>query len=271
MSDSESLDAPAAVLSPDRSALPPDQAEARARVGRALRLLGHKLVGHHATVGATRCADRRSRPPGRGDRRQRRTGRASSSDRPATGARRPRAARRCSATTSDRSRGARRRGVSTSTWCATATKRSPSSRSTPPTRARPAGRHGGIVAALFDDVFGFVLTINRAARVHRRAHRPLRAWRSAARAVGVPGSPDRARRPQDVHDRGVDRRGSTPPTRSSTAGPGRSSSPSCPRRSAAAPERGPVRRPNIHVCVRISVDRRPEIATQTLSGDPNPA
>ena len=48
MTDSEPPDAPA--LTPDHSALPPDQAEARARVGSSLRRLGHVLVGHHATV-----------------------------------------------------------------------------------------------------------------------------------------------------------------------------------------------------------------------------
>ena len=63
-----------------------------------------------------------------------------------------------SATTSARSPAARRRGASTSRSTATAT------RSRPPhaalrARGRARPRHGGIVAALFDDVFGFVLDV----------------------------------------------------------------------------------------------------------------
>src|SRR6476620_2833756 len=55
----------------------------------------------------------------------------------------------------------------------------------------------------------------------------------------------------------------------STAGRGRSSSPSCPRRSAAAPDilrRPCLGRPSFHVCVGISEDRSSEILTQTWIG-----
>ena len=48
----------------------------------------------------------------------------------------------------------------------------------------PGRAHGGIVAAVFDDVTGFVIGFHRRARVHRRAHRPVRctgAGRGTAR------------------------------------------------------------------------------------------
>ncbi len=159
MSDSAPLDAPAGSVSPDHSALPPDQAEARARVGSSLRRLGHVLVGHHATVAQldalTDDLDRQAAAIAGNDVRvrviERPTGDWGPS--PASGEHmfsydeRPFSGR-------------------SSPWGldldvvrdgdeAVAVVTLDSAHEGAPGRS-----HGGIVAALFDDVFGFVLTIH---------------------------------------------------------------------------------------------------------------
>ena len=63
------------------------------------------------------------------------------------------------ATTSARSPAARRRGGSTSRCTATATRSRPCSRCGAAHEGAPGRSHGGIVAGLFDDVFGFVLDV----------------------------------------------------------------------------------------------------------------
>jgi len=50
VSDSAPPDAPAGSVSPDHSALPPDQAEARARVGSSIRRLGHGVLVAESNV-----------------------------------------------------------------------------------------------------------------------------------------------------------------------------------------------------------------------------
>ena len=52
----------------------------------------------------------------------------------------------------------------------------------------PGRSHGGIVAALFDDVFGFMLSLLSRARVHRRVVHPLRGGRSDRSPARVPCS-----------------------------------------------------------------------------------
>lgn len=143
---------------PDRSPLPPDQAEARARVGGALRHLGHVLVGHHASVaeldaltddlarqtGAIAGNELRSRvierptgdwgpPPSDGE------AMFSYDERPFSGRSSPWGLDLDVVREGDEA-------VARVTLDAAH-------------EGAPGRSHGGIVAALFDDVYGFVLTI----------------------------------------------------------------------------------------------------------------
>lgn len=144
--------------SPDHSPLPPDQAEARARVGYALRRLGHVLVGHHATVdeidaltgdlerqaAAIASNDRRSRvierptgdwgPPPRDSEPM-----FSYDERPFSGRSSPWGLDLDVVRDGDEA-------VAHVTLDAAH-------------EGAPGRSHGGIVAGLFDDVYGFVLTI----------------------------------------------------------------------------------------------------------------
>ena len=63
------------------------------------------------------------------------------------------------ATTTGRSPGGRARGASTSRCTATATRSKPRARCGAAHEGAPGRSHGGVVAGLFDDVFGFVLDV----------------------------------------------------------------------------------------------------------------
>lgn len=144
----------------DHSSLPDDIAEARARAGRALRELGHALVGHHADVGEvdalTAELDRRTAQLRANDVRDRVITRPtgdwgpppadgeemlSFDERPVSGRSSPygldlsvvRAGHEAIGTLT---LGAAHEGA-------------------------PGRSHGGIISALFDDVFGFVLSIEQ--------------------------------------------------------------------------------------------------------------
>ena len=142
------------------------------------------------------------------------------------GARSPTAARDGRATTSARSPAGPARGASTSRCTATATRSRPSSRCGRPTRVRRAS-HGGIVAGLFDDVFGFVLDVVQEAGVHRRADDPLRAPDAAAPPARLPRPARPARGPQAAH-RGRARRRHDRGSAGRRPRPRRCSSPSTP-------------------------------------------
>ena len=166
---------------------------------RAIRDIGHALVGHDADA----RADRRGRHDARGadDAARRRARRAtgSASTAPTAGSQPVADGERMSATTTGRSPAGPARGASTSRCTATATRSRPSSRCAPAhegapgavarrhrrravrrrLRLRPRHRPGG--------------------RVHRRADDPLREADAAAPADRLPRPPGPPRRPQAVH------------------------------------------------------------------------
>lgn len=137
---------------------PDPVAEARARAGRAVRDLGHALVGHHAPVELidrlTTRLDELTAELERGERRSR------GADRP-TGDWGPAPSDGDEMTSYDE------RPVSgrSSPWGLDATIRRDGNEAVATLTLRaahegaPQRSHGGIVAALFDDIYGFVLTI----------------------------------------------------------------------------------------------------------------
>lgn len=144
------------------SALPDDVADARIRLGGAYRCLGHAIAGHHTTVNsldaATAHLDQLTRELAGGDPRNRGDERPdgdwgpgpedgaemfSFDERPISGRAAPfgldvRVVRDGDEAVGHVTLGAAHEGA-------------------------PGRSHGGIVSALFDDVFGFVLTIKRQA------------------------------------------------------------------------------------------------------------
>lgn len=144
------------------SSLPDDAAEARLRLGRAYRRLGHTIAGHHATADSLEAVigdfDRLQRLLALGEQRDRQIERPSGDwgpgpadgeemfsfdERPISGRAAPygldlRVLRDADEAVGHVTLGAAHEGA-------------------------PGRSHGGIVSALFDDVFGFVLTIERQA------------------------------------------------------------------------------------------------------------
>ncbi len=144
----------------DHTSLPPELADARARAGAAIRDLGHALVGHHATEDeiheVSTDLERWSQRLGRGDVRDRVIERPtgdwgpppsdgeemfSFDERPVSGRSSPfgldpRVFREGDEVVAHLTLRAAHEGA-------------------------PGRSHGGIISALFDDVFGFVLTIEQ--------------------------------------------------------------------------------------------------------------
>ncbi|MEM1334810.1 MAG: thioesterase family protein, partial [Actinomycetota bacterium] len=143
-----------------QSPLPPDQAEARARLGAAYRRLGHAIAGHHIDVAtaddATAGLDRLLGTISTGERRDRVTERPtgdwgpapvdgeqmySFDERPVSGRSAPLGFDVAVFRDGDDAVGHIALGRAH--------------------EGAPSRSHGGIVSALFDDLFGFVLTIEQ--------------------------------------------------------------------------------------------------------------
>ena len=176
-----------------------DDAEERARAGRAIRDLGHAFVGHHAPpelldeVAST--LDELTARLDAGEPRDRAMVRSGEEW---TARRWPSATRRWRATTTGRSPGGRARGASTSRCTATATR----SRRVHAAR-RPRGRAGAVARRRRRRAVRRRVRVRARRRpgagVHRRADDPLRAADAAAPAARLPRPPGRPRGAQAVH------------------------------------------------------------------------
>ena len=136
-----------------------EETEARARAGRAIRDIGHALVGHVAgpdlIEDVARTLEGLTKRLDEGPTRHRvRENRADRWLEPVADGDRHGQLRRAAVL-----RSVLTRGASTSRCTATATRSRPSCTLRAAHEGAPDRSHGGIVAGLFDDVFGFVLDV----------------------------------------------------------------------------------------------------------------